>query len=725
MTVEAALSLLAEGEGVWIRGAPGSGRSHTLQQIAARWSDHVLWAQRERLDALQTVSAGVLLCIDDAPAGLCRADLPTGGPVIATGPRPGSGWTFLELPPLPEEESVRLFLRHAPEAAALPKVRALVKRLSGNPTAIIATARRWPGESIAAILLDPSPEWPALRTAYDALGRDEQETLALLSRLPGAARWEGLVWCGRASSVERLVTAGWVTVVRPGHYQLPTVLMDRVRSWRAGDASPYFAWFAGEMREQLEQRFTGRAQHGWVRSGLWPALYETGRYHHEEWFFFGWALSAESPRALLAALDAEGEALSPVIKGYCAARAHSMLGQKEQALEAIEAGLAAGDPARPRWVAWATFDLAFHRFQVRKNTPDGDAFVDALRLLKEQEMHYLRVSCLSNFAVWHESCGRLDEAQMHIQTALAEGAALNIPGVMSLMSSNLGLSLMLKGDMPAARATLQRALEYHAATDPGLSQRKQLASIRANQAALEVLEGHLDAADTRCQEALEALGDQVPSRRAVNLARRSGIAALRGALDDARRYHTLAEQALPHGDSYTPRIVALWRAFLEWQVGDRASALGRRRAALTGAPPLVDISTEARLVIRLLEQLMRQPGEVLLVGPEGMWFRLPGKPRVSVARYSTVTRVLARLAQQAQNKPGSFCTPDDLITAGWPNERITPSAAKNRLAVTLSRLRKEGMREVLERAQDGWRFSPDFSVLLLQTDESPAEGDGA
>lgn len=48
---------------------------------------------------------------------------------------------------------------------------------------------------------------------------------------------------------------------------------------------------------------------------------------------------------------------------------------------------------------------------------------------------------------------------------------------------------------------------------------------------------------------------------------------------------------------------------------------------------------------------------------------------------------------------------DALFRLGWPGERVLTAAARNRLQVALSMLRKAGLGERLVRTGDGYRLA--------------------
>lgn len=56
----------------------------------------------------------------------------------------------------------------------------------------------------------------------------------------------------------------------------------------------------------------------------------------------------------------------------------------------------------------------------------------------------------------------------------------------------------------------------------------------------------------------------------------------------------------------------------------------------------------------------------------------------------------------------------DLVTLGWPGERVNATAATNRVYVTINRMRAAGLGELLERADAGYRLAP--SLLVKRAD---------
>ena len=57
-----------------------------------------------------------------------------------------------------------------------------------------------------------------------------------------------------------------------------------------------------------------------------------------------------------------------------------------------------------------------------------------------------------------------------------------------------------------------------------------------------------------------------------------------------------------------------------------------------------------------------------------------------------------------------------LVAKGWPGERMLPAAARNRLHVTLTTLRKLGLRELLQANEGGYLLDPALPVRLVDAE---------
>ena len=113
--------------------------------------------------------------------------------------------------------------------------------------------------------------------------------------------------------------------------------------------------------------------------------------------------------------------------------------------------------------------------------------------------------------------------------------------------------------------------------------------------------------------------------------------------------------------------------------------------------------------------MARQEDEALVIGAEGRWFRAPGAARVDLSHRKPLCRILALLAERhvAGHRAGS--SQEDLAKAGWPGERIMPSAASTRVRVGIASLRAFGLRGYLVRDPGGYALSAAVAVRIAAT----------
>jgi hypothetical protein len=69
-------------------------------------------------------------------------------------------------------------------------------------------------------------------------------------------------------------------------------------------------------------------------------------------------------------------------------------------------------------------------------------------------------------------------------------------------------------------------------------------------------------------------------------------------------------------------------------------------------------------------------------------------------------RLLLALAQARLAHAGSVLAPQELVGAGWPNERMRPEAARQRLRTAIWTLRKLGLEPVLLTRDEGYLLDP-------------------
>jgi hypothetical protein len=81
-------------------------------------------------------------------------------------------------------------------------------------------------------------------------------------------------------------------------------------------------------------------------------------------------------------------------------------------------------------------------------------------------------------------------------------------------------------------------------------------------------------------------------------------------------------------------------------------------------------------------------------------------------------RILGALVEARSALPARSLSAVDLVRAGWPDERIRPDAAKNRLHVMLTRLRGHGLRGVLVGDDLGYALAREVSIEVVEEDDA-------
>ncbi len=154
--------------------------------------------------------------------------------------------------------------------------------------------------------------------------------------------------------------------------------------------------------------------------------------------------------------------------------------------------------------------------------------------------------------------------------------------------------------------------------------------------------------------------------------------------------------------------VAIHRLSLGLSRGEAhdADEVVRRAEALVRAAS----SDDSRFAFRALSAIaknQRNETRALVVGEGGRSFRLPGSTEVvGLPERSPLRRILDHLAKRRIDAPGEPILLDDVIRAGWPEERIGAIAAQNRAYVALATLRKKGLRGVLLQSGGGYLITP-------------------
>ena len=147
------------------------------------------------------------------------------------------------------------------------------------------------------------------------------------------------------------------------------------------------------------------------------------------------------------------------------------------------------------------------------------------------------------------------------------------------------------------------------------------------------------------------------------------------------------------------------------------------QAAIREAQSLVSASSndDSRFALRVLRKVVTGEDvtarDALVVWPGASAFILPGSSeRVTLPPGSPLRRILDHFVTRRLETPGEIVSIDEVIRAGWPDEKIGTDAALNRAYVALTKLRKTGLRDALLTTEGGYMLSEAIVVRRERQD---------
>ena len=313
---------------------------------------------------------------------------------------------------------------------------------------------------------------------------------------------------------------------------------------------------------------------------------------------------------------------------------------------------------------------------------------------------------LYELAVIDIFAGRGPEAFAHVDEGLAVARRGQIRWMEGTLTMARGSLLQERGELGAARAHHADAAQCFAE----LGNRHREASALFYLATTYV-ETHqpVDALAILDLAAARIATVRAPRYEALIAACAATAHALAGSRIEADQALARAEDALarvPHEPALSV-AVATHRSIVAVRAGSRDAT-----AALAEAEPLVaeNSNDDSRFALRVLRGLVDGAApavlDVLVVWPNGSAFRAPGSSeRVVLPARSPLRRVLEHLVQKRVEAPGEVVEIDELVAAGWPQERMGIEAALNRVYVAIATLRKRGLGEVLRSVDGGYAIS--------------------
>jgi predicted ATPase len=407
-----------------------------------------------------------------------------------------------------------------------------------------------------------------------------------------------------------------------------------------------------------------------------------------------------------------------------------MEGKEEDALRCFDESLAhlrqSGDRlyegralGRLAWLDWVTGRLASARKRFEEAVAIHREVAD--RTFEAMNSGYLA-------AVGHE-LGDIEKPQALLEHAIDEQRALGHRRIEADLTSALGSVLHERGNLDEALAKHKEALLIYRR----IGHTRDLASLLCDIARVELDRDELSAARAAFDEAL-------PLARATKNALTIGdaeaglgvVSAREGKLEDARRHFDRAREIT----TPTPRgieLVELMAAHLDLAEARAArerddepsvkahleSARARlARGAATSAIGGVVPFRERRLVIASVERELADmgpttsaaKGDVLRIIEAKREVIAPDGTALDLEKHPALWRLVEHFAEAHATSPGRAVSVDELITKGWPDERVRADAGARRVYTAISTLRRLGLRAWIVKRDDGYHLAPSIAI---------------
>jgi predicted ATPase len=393
--------------------------------------------------------------------------------------------------------------------------------------------------------------------------------------------------------------------------------------------------------------------------------------------------------------------------------AHGIRGDNAAAIADFEAAGALGRAEVDRVLEARALMMASvrHRHQGRFEMARTSCEA-ALERLEGEDAPRVEGSCRAVLGLLSFELGEAEASRQENRLARAIFAAHGDRWSEALALANLAQLDQAAGDHASAARGYDGALERFREHHDGRYESRYL----GYRAGLELERGDLSAARALYGMSLETLA--LLGIRHTEALFRSCLGALEAM--DGHAHEALAE--LDRADALLPLVDApAIAAAVEVHRGQLDLALGRpdlARQRLEGVRFAAQ-SEDVRFAVRMLERALvggvalargARPGVTLTLEGDGDRFRLDDAPLVDLARRGSLRLLLLALVAQHERRAGTTLGSDALLAAGWPGERVLPSAGATRVRVAISTLRRLGLSRVLVTKDTGYALDAATTV---------------
>lgn len=275
------------------------------------------------------------------------------------------------------------------------------------------------------------------------------------------------------------------------------------------------------------------------------------------------------------------------------------------------------------------------------------------------------------------------------------------PNLAAEAKRTLGWTHIASGDPERALVALEEALEGHARAGDVRGQADAFA-------ASGLAHVFLGRREMGAQKLALARAIHVGQKDALRRRKVEDMIRLIGAeLDDPSYREALTSSAEHHakrGQRWREAIDLALLAHLEAAEGRETEAEAlriRARAAATAAGVAVP------------ESPARSTPRAWSIGAEARFAIAPDGTRHELARHGPLRRVLEALVEARLTSPGTAVAADDVLRAGWPEEKMRHDAGMLRVYSIIRRLRALGFAKELQTRDDGYLLDPAVAFIRV------------
>jgi len=373
-------------------------------------------------------------------------------------------------------------------------------------------------------------------------------------------------------------------------------------------------------------------------------------------------------------------------------RALRFLGRLQDARDDIQAALQMPSSPSTQAKAWLMSGVLHHQAGDRDDA--AKAYQVARTHARDAGNRRIEVMVAGNLAALASERNAFEHADECYGASLSAVRAIGDRRLEATVLYNRALLQVRLGELDAAVTSLRSALELAMEADA-----LRLAPLSAMVLGLTLLErGHLDEGRETLDRAWHMTSRSPDGLlRARSRAYQAASLALHEDTAGARRLLAEAERMVaPLGKTSARLGTSLIWAVIDASEGRHEDAERRLREHTDPVPYHLVVSR----IVRAMAPSARRGMEV---GPD--WFRLPGAERVDLGRFGSLRRMLRALVDVREGPEGTIDV-DGLFQAGWPGEQIAVESSRNRVHVNLAKLRTLGLRDVIQRADGGYRLDP-------------------